>query len=231
MTPRSKHAGTTWRVLAAALLLPAWLVAGGGCTSLSGATADSVKFLVHGHKSHVSPTAESVAAKPYYQLKVSSKAGSALLILGNIDHGREAWYSATGEILFLKHGVLMKTWAMEPDIVATRLPADSPFRTGLQHLTAPVQSTRSLDLPGYRYGVRVTATLTPVGTETVDILGTPHELLRVDEHLDAAGMDFRADNQYWVDPRDGFVWKSRQSIPGGLTLTLTELKPYRGAGA
>lgn len=229
MTSRTRRAGSL-HALAAILLLPMWLIAGGGCTSLSGAAADSVKLLVHGHKSHVSPTAQSVAAKPYYQLKVSSKAGSALLVLGNIDHGREAWYSATGEILFLRHGVLVKTWAMQPDILATQLPADSPFRTGLQHLTGVTHTTRSLDLPGYRYGVPVDATLTPVGTETVDILGTPHQLLRVDEHLDAGEAGFRADNRYWVDPRDGFVWKSRQSIPGGLTLTLTELKPYRGEG-
>lgn len=230
MTSASKHA-TTWRTAVTRLLLPVLLAATAGCSNLSTATTDTVRLLTHGNKNSVSPTPESVAAKPYYQLEVSSKAGSALLILGNIDHDREAWYSATGEILFLHHGVLVKTWDMQPDIIATRLPADSPFRSGLQHLQGAVQSTRSLDLPGYRQGVTATSTLTPVGMEDVTILEKPHRLLRIDEHLEAPAAGFAADNRYWVDPADGFVWKSRQSIPGGLTLTLTELKPYRGRGS
>ncbi|HET8553847.1 MAG TPA: YjbF family lipoprotein [Rhodanobacteraceae bacterium] len=211
-----------------------WLIAAlavGGCSTLSDASVDTLGLLVHGDKSNASPTATSVAAKPYYQLEVDSEAGTALLILGNLDHGREAWYDATGGILFLHHGVLVKTWHMRPDIVGTRLSADSPFRTGLQHLQAPVKTTRSLDLPGYRYGVTAVSTLTPAGMHDVTILGTSHRLLQIDEHIQAPSVGFAADNQYWVDPQDGFVWKSRQTIPGGLTLTLTELKPYRGSGS
>lgn len=207
------------------------VLAASSCSTLSDASVDTLGLLVHGNKSNASPTPASVAAKPYYQLEVRSKAGTAVLILGNLDHGREAWYDATGGILFLRHGILVKTWRMRPDIVTTRLPADSPFRTGLQHLQTPVQTTRSLDLPGYRYGVTATSMLTPAGMHDVSILGTVHRLLRIDEHMSAPSVGFEADNRYWVDPTDGFVWKSRQTIPGGLTLTLTELKPYRGDGA
>jgi len=211
-----------------------WLIAAlaaGGCSTLSNASVDTLGMLVRGNKSNAMPTAAGVATKPYYQLEVDSEAGTAVLILGNLDHGREAWYDASGGILFLRHGVLVKTWRMRPDIVATRLPADSPFRTGLQHLQAPVKTTRSLDLPGYRYGVTAVSTLTPAGMHDVTILGTVHRLLRVDEHMSAPSVGFEADNCYWVDPSDGFVWKSRQTIPDGLTLTLTELKPYRGSGS
>ena len=216
---------------AAACLMLGFMLMASGCSSLDSASLASVRHLIHPPRPTVSPTAASVAAKPYYQLEVSSRAGSAILILGNIDQGREAWYDAGGEILFLQHGVLTKTWNMSPDIIATRLPADSPFRSGLQHLTAPVQSTRSLDLPDYRYGVTATSTLTPAGMHDVTILGTTHHLLRVDEHIQAAVVGFDADNRYWVDPSDGFVWKSRQTIPGGLTLTMVELRPYRGDGS
>lgn len=216
------------RHLAWVCLLLAATLAASGCSTLSDASVGTLGLLIHGDKSTVSPTAASVAAKPYYQLEVSSRAGLALLILGNIDHGREAWYDAAGGILFLHYGVLVKTWNMRPDLVATRLPADSPFRSGLQHVQTPTQTSRSLDLPGYRYGVTATSTLTPEGLHDVDILGTFHRLLRVDEHIRAPSIGFEADNSYWVDPTDGFVWKSRQSIPGGLTLTLTELRPYRG---
>ncbi len=219
------------RRLAVACLLSALLLAVNGCSPVSRASMTSLRQLIHPHRPTVSPTPASVAAKPYYQLEVRSKAGSALLILGNVDHGREAWYDATGEILFLHHGVLVKTWNMRPDILATRLPADSPFRTGLQHLQAPTQTTRTLDLPDYRYGVTATSTLTPEGLHDVTILDRTHRLLQVNERIRAPAVDFAADNRYWVDPSDGFVWKSRQTIPGGLTLTLIELRPYRGAGS
>ncbi len=219
------------RRLACACLISGLVLAVAGCSTLSEASIASIGRLIHPPTSSVNPTPASVAAKPYYQLEASSREGEALLILGNIDHGREAWYDAGNGILFLRHGVLTKSWNMAPDILATQLPADSPFRRGLQHLTAPVKTTRSMDLPGYRYGVTATSTLTPAGIHEVTILGRTHRLMQVDEHIRAPAVDFVADNRYWVDPSDGFVWKSRQTIPGGLTLTLTELRPYRGSGS
>lgn len=202
-----------------------WLAA---CAVLPQTTADTVRLVLSG-KPTLDLGAAEVAARPYYQLQVDSKHGEALLVLGNVDDGREAWYSARDEIVFLQHGLLVKSWHLGADIDATRLPADSPFRTGLQHLRAPVESHRTVDLsPGYRYGVTLDSLLAPAGMETVDILGTPRTLLRIDEHVRSAASGFEADNRYWVDPADGFVWKSRQTIPGGLTLTLTELRAYRG---
>jgi hypothetical protein len=198
------------------------------CSVLPQTTVDTARLVFSG-KPTLDLSAADVAARPYYQLQVDSKHGEALLVLGNVDAGREAWYSAQDEIVFLRHGLLVKSWHLGTDIDATRLPADSPFRTGLQHVRAPVESHRRVDLsPGYRYGVTLDSRLSPAGMETVDILGTPRQLLRIDEHVSSAALEFEADNRYWIDPADGFVWKSRQTIPGGLTLTLTELRAYRG---
>lgn len=219
------------RRLAAACLMLGSMLMMSGCSPMSRATLASFRQMIHPSRPALSITAASVAAKPYYQLEVNSPTGSSLLILGNIDHGREAWYDASGGIVFLHYGLLVKTNNLRPDILATRLPADSPFRLGLQHLTAPVTTTRSLDLPDYRYGVKVTSRLTPEGMRDITILGTVHHLLLIDEQARAPSIGFTANNRYWVDPHDGFVWKSRQTIPGGLTLTMTELRPYRGKGS
>lgn len=186
---------------------------------------------LHGPPQAAAPTAAKVAALPYAQLGVTSKAGSAVLVLGYVDHDRLAWYSSNQEIVFTRHGVVVKTWNLHSDILATRLPADSPFVTGLERLTAPVTTTRTLDLSDYRYGVAATSELVPAGAQDVSILGKVHHLLRVDEHIRASSIGFAADNCYWVDPDSGFVWKSRQTLPGGQTLTLTVLKPYRGDGS
>jgi hypothetical protein len=199
-----------------------------GCTTLQRSAVDTMKLVFRG-KPHVDVTAATVAAKPYAQLRVDSDAGNAVLVLGNIDGDRDAWYSAAKEILFLRDGVLVKTAGLRANIEGTQLPADSPFRTGLQHLQAPTTSTRRVDLPDYRYGVTVTSQLVPAGVEPIDILGTTRRLLRINEHAQAVGLGFAADNSYWVDPATGFVWKSRQTIPGGQTLVLTVLRPYRGA--
>jgi hypothetical protein len=70
--------------------------------------------------------------------------------------------------------------------------------------------------------------LVPAGTTRIAILGQARTVLRVDEQLDAPVADYRATNHYWVDPDDGFVWKSEQQIAPGLTITLVQLRPYRG---
>jgi len=199
-----------------------------GCSTLSTTTADSFALLFGKGREAVAPTAAEVAARPYYQLEFDAGARSGLLILGNIDHGRQAWYDANDLIVFLRHGVLVKVSGMHPGIVATRLPADSPFVSGLEKLHGPTTAIRRLDLPDYRYGVTATSTLVPDGLREVTILGRAHRLLLVEEHIQAPAIGFAATNRYWVDPSDGFVWKSRQTIPGGETVTLTQLRPYRG---
>lgn len=197
-----------------------------GCTELSRSTVDAVKMAARGGSHRA--TAAEVAARPYYQLQVASRDGSAVLILGNIDGAREAWYGAHQVVVFTEHGRVIKTAGLRQNLDAIQLPADDPFARGLQTLSAPVDYTRHEDWsPGYRYGVPVHARLVPAGHETIDILGTPHDTLRVDEQLDAKVAGYRATNRYWVDPRDGFVWKSTQQIAPGFTLQLLQLKPHR----
>lgn len=199
-----------------------------GCSTLSTATADSFGLLFGNDRNAITPTAAEVAARPYYQLEFDAGDRSALLILGNIDHGRQAWYDANNLIVFLRHGVLVKIRGMQPGIIATRLPANSPFVSGLEKIDGPTTATRRLDLPDYRYGVKATSTLVPDGLHEVTILGQAHRVLLVEERIQAPAIDFAATNRYWVDPADGFIWKSRQTIPGGATVTLTQLRPYRG---
>jgi len=212
------------------LLLVAWpllLLALHGCSDLSRSSVDAVKLVVH-HRPHVEPTAAEVAAKPYFQLQVTSPVGSAVLILGNVDGSREAWYGTNQVAIFIEHGRVVKTIGLDQNLDGVQLPADDPFVRGLQTLGAPMNYRLSKDWsPGYRYGIPVDATLTPVGHEQISILGTTHQVLRVDEQLSAPALHYRAINHYWVDPLDGFIWKSEQQVAPGLTLQLVQLRPYR----
>jgi hypothetical protein len=198
-----------------------------GCTDLSRSSIDAMKLAVHGSPS-VDPSAAEVAAKPYYQLEATSPQGSAVLILGNLDGHREAWYGTHQAVVFIEHGRVVQTVGLSQNLDGLQLPANDPFVRGLQTLTAPIEYSRGEDWsPGYRYGVLVDARLSPAGSEQITILGTTHQVLRVDEQLSAPAAHYRATNHYWVDPQDGFVWKSEQQVVPGLTLKLLQLRPYR----
>ena len=198
-----------------------------GCTNLSRSAVDSARLSMHRH-ARVDPTAAEVAAKPYFQLQATGPQGSAVLILGNVDGQRQAWYGTHQTVLFLEHGRVVETTGLGQNLDGVQLPADDPFARGLQHLAAPLAYHYRVDWsPGYRYGVQVDARLIPAGRERIDILGTAHEVLRVDEQLSAPAAHWHALNHYWVDPRDGFVWKSQQQVAPGLSLRLLELRPYR----
>jgi hypothetical protein len=208
---------------------PLMLLALAGCTDLSRSSVDAVKLALHRH-TPLAPTAAEVAAKPYFQMQATGPDGSAVLILGNIDGARQDWYGDHGVALFLERGRIVQTTGLGQNLDGLQLPANDPFARGLQNLVAPVEYHYSVDWsPGYRYGVPVQATLTPAGTEQVSILGTSHQLLRVDEQLSAPLAGYHATNHYWVDPKDGFIWKSVQQVAPGISLQLVQLRPYRAA--
>ncbi|WP_242113087.1 YjbF family lipoprotein [Luteimonas aquatica] len=198
-----------------------------GCTSLSLSNFDGLKQAFQ-RRPALAPTAAEVAAKPYYQMLASMPRGDALLVLGNVDGARQAWYGADGVIVFLEHGRIVRTAGLRGNLDALLPPANDPFLGGLHRLTAPVRYQRVEDWsPGYRYGVQVQAELIPAGSDSIEVLGTTHPVLRVEERVEAAAAGYRARNTYWVDARDGFVWKSEQTVAPEQTLTLVQLRPYR----
>lgn len=206
-------------------------VALAGCTAVSSSSADAVKLVIDRHRHH-EPTAAEVAARPYYQLEATTPDGHAVLILGNLDGPRQDWYGSNGVVVFLEHGQVVQTAGLAQNLDGLRQPAGNPFARGLQHLSAPVDYVRQEDWsPGYRYGVPVHARLTPAGSDQLTILGQTRNVLRIDEQVDAPAAGWHATNHYWVDPTDGFVWKSVQQVAPGLAITLVQLRPYRGTSS
>jgi len=211
----------------AALAAASWAVA--GCTAVSLGSMDSIREAVRGND-YVHPTAASVAAEPYYQLEVESSGGRAVLLLASVQGGLQGWYGADGQAVFLRDGVLVRTVGLDANLDHAAFDGGDPFATGLQHVQAPVEYRRVLDWsPGYRYGIAAVAHLEPKDIENVEILGEVHRLRRYDEHVRADGAGFDVTNRYWVDPADGFIWKSRQHVAPGQTLELIQLRPYREA--
>ncbi|MGF6712758.1 hypothetical protein QFZ41_003722 [Luteibacter sp. W1I16] len=202
------------------------LAVAGGCSSVSRGSLEAVRLAMHGEK--VEPTAASVAATPYFQLQVNAPEGEAILVLAKAEHGKLGWYGTGNDIVFTRDGVVVKTVGLPANLDDSAFPSVDPFKAGLQRLSGPLDYTRRMDWsPGYRYGVVVQAHIEPKALEDVEILGTVRHLRRFDEQLSVPGLGTRMTNRYWVDPTDGFIWKSRQYIAPGVPLELIQLQPYR----
>ena len=200
-----------------------------GCTSVSRSTVDTMRLVWQGTPK-LSPTAEQVQAKPYFQMRATTAHGDAILILGNVIGARQYWYGTSGVALVLEDGRVVQTIGLTQNLDGSLVDrANDPFAHGLQTLTATASYDRIDDWsPGYRYGIPVHATLKPAGEASIDILGTSHQVLLVNEEVSAKAAGYRASNRYWVDPSDGFVWMSEQEVMPGMTIKLVQLRPYRG---
>lgn len=210
-----------------ALALVTLLAAGCSPTYRSGIS--SIRQVIRGPE-RVVPTPSSVAAKPYFQLQATSPDGQAILILGSVEGDLQGWYGQGGQAVFLKRGLVVRTIGLPQNLDDTLWPAGNPFAAGLHTLASPFDGARLVDWsPGYRYGVKVSDRLVPAGMEDVTILGTVHHLRRFDEQMSAPSAGFAGVNHYWVDPADGFIWKSHQVVAPGLPLDLIQLRAYRDA--
>ncbi|WP_255516485.1 YjbF family lipoprotein [Luteimonas suaedae] len=227
MPPAQENA---WKIIlpGSLLLAAALLVAGCGSTSLSRASLEGLR-LAFARAPDVTPTAEQVAASPYAQIQVVGPEGGAVLLLGNVDDGRQAFYSGDRKIVYLRDGLLSGSHGLAQDAADIRIEGDNPFAR-LPQLQQPRQVARRYDwMPGYRYGVPVTGRLRRVGNTRMTILGVERDLLHFRETLRGPGVE--ATNDYWADPASGFIWKSRQLLAPGITLEILQLKPYQAEGA
>ena len=223
------------RALVAALLALAALAA---CSPTMRGTVDTLRAAWSAPPAFTDTRAE-VMARPLYQQRLDSPWGSVVMALGRVAGDAQFWATSSGQVLMLEHGLIRRSVGFPETLEGTRFVAEGadpfaagadPFAAGLHRLADGARSVRELDwMPGHRYGVRVHSRFERVGLEEHDILGERHRLLRIDEHLQAEGVDFAATNRYWVDPEDGFVFISEQHLLPGLVLGLTQLRPYREA--
>lgn len=171
------------------------------------------------------PAPEDVATSPYAQLLLDDGAVSAVMLLGNDDDGRTAWFTDQ-HVLFLCEGDLVcGTHGLATRLDDMRIVGPNPFADLRAIGHAPSTVDRRYDWhDGYRYGVQVTGTVRRVGEEEVEILGRKRTLLRYEEQL-SGGVD--GTNIYWIDPATGQLRKSRQLVAPGHYAEIEILKPYR----
>ncbi|HIE4562019.1 YjbF family lipoprotein [Stenotrophomonas sp. C4297] len=205
------------------LLATVIAVSATGCGVVGRSSVKAVQLAVQG-KPDVQPSAEDVARNRYPQIKVNGPAGGAVLVLGAVDGGRQAWYSSERSIVFLRNGLIEATHGGTPELQQMRIIGPNPLLDLRKVKDGDVVQRRYDLMPDYRFNMKVTGTLHPLGTESVEILGRTRELLHVREELRGDG--WKQQNHYWADPSSGFIWKSRQAIAPDAHLEIIQLKPY-----
>jgi hypothetical protein len=105
-----------------------------------------------------------------------------------------------------------------------------PVLQGLQRPLPSGKVRRYLSwMPGHHTQVLVESHFERLGEEQIQILEHSHRVLRVRESGTFVHDGVAFQNEFWVDPETGFVWKSRQFLVPGLPAVEFEvLKPYRG---
>ena len=78
---------------------------------------------------------------------------------------------------------------------------------------ASARLRRLVDLePPQRYGVMIGSTYADLGPAAVVIAELEFDTRHIREMNRTREFDWRFENEYWVDPKNGIVWKSRQHI-------------------
>jgi Group 4 capsule polysaccharide lipoprotein gfcB, YjbF len=137
--------------------------------------------------------------------------GEALLILGRYDNGELDWISARHEVIVTRRGRVVKTYGLPQDVKATIFLTPDPVGQPSPVLAAARPCERTLDFqPRHQDGVLVRSRFTKIGDEEIEILGEHKATELWEEQGGAAQLGWEFANRYWIDPRTGYVWKSRQ---------------------
>lgn len=175
-------------------------------------------------------TKEEVDAVPFPQIKVTTSTSEGVMAKVRQRGDLEFWVASGKQVLLMRDGLIVRTVGLGVNLDGTIWNGDSPFKLGLHQIPDGYNSTRWIDIyDGDRIGVAVNSRFSRGGIETLKVLGDTYELLRIDEHVYAPAIDFRAVNHYWVRPLDGLIIQSEQHLTPQLYLRLIQLRIDQGA--
>ena len=201
-------------MLGGSSLLAGFLLGGCITSPIIGNAFDVAKAQVFGYPNL--PLRRSTIAKlPYASMTARIGEGpQALLLLARSQGDEQHWISGLDRsVLALRGGRVMKTFGFPENLKDTRADRIDPVDRLLHKLTQPVHHTRYLDLDvGPHYGLVVDSVFESLGPRKVRIVELDFDTILVREKNVARTLNWRFENLYWVDPVDGFIWKSRQII-------------------
>lgn len=136
-----------------------------------------------------------------------------LLALGGYDGQNLQWFSKDGAVFVTRGGRVLQTAGLPENLRGTQWENTDPVQDGLQKLTAPTDFIRWIDSDfENRYQMQIESRFELVRHEKIEILAREYVTIFATEICRAPDIGWNFTNQYWIDEKTGFVWKSRQYI-------------------
>jgi len=183
-----------------------------GDTWLKSVTYATRTYLMKGADLHL--TRADIDRIPYASIAVRLGDGpQALLILARFDGDDLHWISAENEVIVTRRGRVVETYGLPVNLKQTTFLTGDPVGRPLSALEATTECMRTIDLePRHIDGVLVRSRFASDGADDLTILGDHKATSLWTEANAASELDWEFKNQYWIDARSGYVWKSRQYL-------------------
>ena len=200
-----------------------------GCSSIPDNVAGSWRYSFETFKSALFGyedfpiTRELIDNIPYASIRLKIGKGPAgLLILENKERKKNTWLSADQVTIVEREGRIIRTLGLTNNLTSIR-PQSVNYVEVVKNKDNPVyKSFISLDNPEV-FELELKVKVLNKGLEEIEIVDKKYSLIHFIEEKENRYLRWKSKDHYWVDPEDGFVWKSIQNIAPNIPPILIEV--------
>lgn len=171
---------------------------------------------------------QTAAAIPYASMGYRVNGGDeGILVLATSSDENLLWTAASHVVLQTRGGRITQTVGLPRDLGGLTSQQNSALTPLADALRAPFDSARQIDFPQIAaFGIAVSCITAARHAENISILGQSIATMRVDESCSSSSLNWQFVNNYWLDPKTGFAWRSLQHIsPEGETVETEIFRP------
>ena len=200
-----------------------------GCSSIPDNVAGSWRYSFETFKSAIFGfedfpiTRELIDNIPYASIRLKIGKGPAgLLILETKERKKNTWLSADQVTIVEREGKIIRTLGLTNNLTSIR-PQSVNHVELVKNKDSPIyKSFISLDNPEV-FELELKVKVLNKGLEEIEIVDKKHSLIHFIEEKENRYLRWKSKDHYWVDPEDGFVWKSIQNIAPNIPPILIEV--------
>ena len=159
-------------------------------------------------------TREQAAAIPYASLGYRVGDGpELLLVLATENDAGLLWTSAEHVVIVTRQGRVVRSVGFAHDLGASAAGLGSDLPALSTALQGPSSYKRYMDFPDIGvYGAALSCRLSSSRPETIKILGSAVQTVKILESCAAPSLKWSFTNTYWIDRDGALVWRSIQYI-------------------
>ena len=145
-----------------------------------------------------------------------------MLILEIKERKKNTWLSADQVTIVEREGRIIRTLGLTNNLTSIR-PQSVNHVEFVKNKDSPIyKSFISLDNPEV-FELELKVKVLNKGLEEIEIVDKKYSLIHFIEEKENRYLRWKSKDHYWVDPEDGFVWKSIQNIAPNIPPILIEV--------